>query len=83
MGGLGMVTVHMDVSEIDGLLLRLLFGGCYFLYDTTKPYPPQVEANMEMLNEVLPEIVPTPKEIRLFEGCRARGGAALSRPHIS
>lgn len=66
-GGLAMVTAQMDETKIDGFLLHLLFGVCYFLYDTTKPYPPQVEANMDMLKEVLPEIVPIPKEIRLFE----------------
>lgn len=60
-------TAGIDRAEIDGILLRVLFGACYFQYDTAKPYAPQVEAHMELLRGILPEVVTIPQKLRLFE----------------
>lgn len=65
--GLAMVTANMDETKINGLLLDVLFGACYFQYNTAKPYLSQVEAHMELLKEILPNLAPMPKGIRLFE----------------
>ena len=61
------VTAGIDRAKIDGILLRVLFGACYFQYDTATPYAPQVEAHMELLKGVLPEMAAIPPKLRLFE----------------
>lgn len=35
--------------------------------DTAKPYAPQVEAHMELLRGILPEVVAIPQKLQLFE----------------
>lgn len=67
MSGLAQIMSGIKKEDVKGYLLDIIFGVCYFKYDTDIPYVPQAEAHIEVMKEMLPKVFPLPPDMRLFD----------------